>query len=181
MRKRSVAERFWEKVRRGAPDECWVWTGGKTRAGYGMFNRGGDDGIEYAHRFVLVLDKVDVSGKFVCHRCDNPACVNPDHLFLGTQSDNMADCARKGRSASGTRNGQSKLSNTDVAAVLSEISSGTLHRELASRYGVSMTLISQIRNGKARTLATGLSSSSPAISGPPDQGTAQARSPDTAA
>lgn len=92
----AVEERFWAKVDRRGPDECWEWRAGKNRTGYGLF--GVDKGSKLSHRIALRFSGVDVpDGMFVCHRCDNPPCCNPAHLFLGTQFDNMRDCSAKGR------------------------------------------------------------------------------------
>lgn len=80
---------------------CWLWTASINNRGYGTLQRGGFKG--YAHRFSFQhfkADGADITGMSVCHSCDNPSCVNPDHLFLGTASDNMRDCLRKGRHAS---------------------------------------------------------------------------------
>lgn len=96
----DVAARFWEKVERQGPDECWPWTGA-TRSGYGALWI--DGVLQRAHRVSWVLNVGPIpKGQHVLHRCDNPPCVNPTHLFLGSHADNMADKAAKGRVRSGS-------------------------------------------------------------------------------
>ena len=96
---KSVPDRFWPKVVKGSEGEaCWLWVG-STNGIYGTFGMGGHfGGWKYAHRvsYELAYGAIPV-GRLVCHRCDNPKCVRPDHLFLGTVSDNIADKVRKGR------------------------------------------------------------------------------------
>lgn len=89
----ALASRFWPKVRKA--DGCWEWLGSKNSRGYGRIYGGG-----FAHRvaWTQAIGAIP-NGMFVCHRCDNPSCVNPDHLFLGTQRDNMRDCKAKGRNS----------------------------------------------------------------------------------
>lgn len=94
-----IAQRFWAKVDKRAPDECWEWTGARFQSGYGSILRGGrGSGCARAHRVSYEMNVGPVpSGMHVLHRCDNPRCVNPGHLWLGTHADNMADRRAKGR------------------------------------------------------------------------------------
>lgn len=91
--------RFWAKVAVAGPDECWEWTASKTQHGYGQIMvTASPRKITRAHRAAWVLTCGPVpDGMVVCHRCDNPGCCNPAHLFVGTQLDNIADMVAKGR------------------------------------------------------------------------------------
>jgi len=111
QRTKDVGERFWSHVKRTfSTKDCWLWAAKHDKDGYGRFSTGTYRHQKWhrAHRFALELEtgKPVPAGLSVLHRCDNPACCNPHHLFTGTQADNMRDCVSKGRIARGDRNGR---------------------------------------------------------------------------
>lgn len=137
--------RFWSRVRK--TDGCWIWTGTPSRTSHCQFCA--PNGKVYVHRYAYELTYGPIPlGMFVLHRCDNPRCVNPLHLFLGTQRDNVQDCISKGRKpiihagAKGLKNASAKLSEADVLNIRAE--SGTVI-SLAAKYGVTPATISKIR------------------------------------
>jgi hypothetical protein len=133
---------FWEKVRKGGPDDCWLWTGSTAYYGYGGIRAGGRGGaLIGTHRFSYILAYGPIpDGMRVLHRCDNPPCVNPAHLFLGTQKDNVADMVKKGR-----YNGPfgAKLSPDDVREIRRIYKKG-MGRELARKFNVCPSMINYI-------------------------------------
>lgn len=92
--RQPIEERFWRRVHK--TDTCWVWTGGKAFWGYGQIWYKGKSVKTHRISWILHFGEPE-KGKFILHKCDNPPCVNPDHLFLGTAKDNIDDCIRKGR------------------------------------------------------------------------------------
>ena len=143
----SADDRFWNAVDKGAGDSCWRWTRPLTGNGYGLMNR---DGLTwYAHRLSWTMHAGAIpDGQQVLHRCDNPACVRPDHLFLGTAKDNMEDMAKKGRAMRGERHYQAKLTD---AAVLAIRSTAATDGVMASALGVSRRTVSHARSRKTWT------------------------------
>lgn len=144
-------ERFWSAVEKS--DDCWTWKRAlnHVRGGYGCFNAGGRKMIG-AHRFSWTLHYGPIpEGLFVLHRCDNPPCVRPDHLFLGTHAENMADMEAKGRRPVGERAYQAKLTDADVVAIRNAADAGERHADIAKRYGTGRSHISQIAGGTTWT------------------------------
>lgn len=138
-------ERFWSKVRK--TETCWTWTGITNLYGYGLFRLNGKRVL--AHRFVLTLvNGVDPTGMVCCHKCDNPACVRPDHLFLGTHADNVADRTAKGRSARGSKSGVARLTEEQIPAIRSLYrEQGIRASEIARRFNVSSGTIEAVLRG----------------------------------
>lgn len=99
--RRPLAERFWDHVKQGAPDECWEWqSSAKSEFGYGIFQMGRGIGTRAAHQVAWELTNGDRDGHWVLHHCDNPPCCNPGHLYLGDAKANGRDMSERGRSRS---------------------------------------------------------------------------------
>ena len=149
MNKKQI-KNFWKKVDKNGPNGCWLWTGAKTSVGgYGNF------GVNYklmkAHRVSWFIHFGEpINNLCVLHKCDNPPCVNPDHLWLGTMQDNMQDKVKKGRLYTGDRSGLVKLSPKQVLQIRYDRSCGLKLKELSLKYGVTMGTISTISNKKTR-------------------------------
>lgn len=92
-------ERFWSLVEKGSSDECWAWRGPRDAAGYGRFRVANRPEVAHRVAYTHAIGPIP-RGLFGCHRCDNPSCVNPAHIFIGTSQDNFNDMRRKGRAAS---------------------------------------------------------------------------------
>ena len=143
------ADRFWEKVDVRGKDECWEWTGAKGSCGYGQLKVSGR--MQTASRLAWELEHGPIpEGICVCHICDNPACVNPAHLFLGTHRDNVYDMIEKGRGnvllhPVGIHHPNSKLSEDDVREIRRLYATGKfLQKQLGKRFGVARTQIGNI-------------------------------------
>jgi hypothetical protein len=131
-------ERFWKFVQK--TDTCWIWIGYTSAKAYGQFQVNGRP--VRAHRFSWEMSFGSISeGMVVCHRCDNPSCVRPEHLFLGTQNENVQDQMRKGRrtnhAAPGEQHHGSKLTEGQVAELRQARLEGRSTNGLAARFGIS--------------------------------------------
>lgn len=142
--------RFWAFVSKS--DGCWLWIGGKDRHGYGKFTvglkRNGTQKTKLAHRVAWMYAHGTMPQRNLLHRCDNPQCVRPDHMFVGTQKDNLMDAAQKGRTARGERNGMAKLTEVAVSAIKERRVNGETQLAVAKTYGISRSLVSMIEHGK---------------------------------
>lgn len=140
---------FWSKVMKAGPNECWVWVAARHRQGYGTFSRTGFPERK-AHRASWVIHfGVIPAGMCVLHRCDNPPCVNPAHLFLGTQQTNIQDMDAKGRRRVGHQKGEDHpMARLDVRTVLAIRSAHGSCSTLAEQFSCSRMTISRIRNRK---------------------------------
>lgn len=137
--RQEVFERWIDKS-----GECWLWLGAIDRDGYGIFTYCG--ATYRAPRVALQLDGRPVPARhYACHHCDNPACVRPSHLYVGTPTENMADAKKRGRVRVGERHYLSRLTEEDVRKIRS--APGT-QEAIAARFGVTRGLISQIRSRK---------------------------------
>ena len=133
--------RFWRKVSRG--DGCWLWTGSTLPAGYGQIDQRGAHRVSYEIHFGPIPD-----GMHVCHKCDVPACVRPDHLFLGTPLDNMRDKIAKGRDTRGEAVNTAKLTPRQVEEIRERYAKGERQTSLAKSFGVGQPHVSSIVRGK---------------------------------
>ena len=156
-RSKTIEKRFWKYVDKRGDDDCWEWTGFKLGSYYGGMNIGYtklEDGtfknkMALAHRISYEIHFGAIpDGLHVCHHCDNPICVNPNHLFVGTIRDNIADRERKGRGARGSKNGRSKLTESQVVELRKRYANGESQKSLATAFGVTITTINHIVTGK---------------------------------
>jgi hypothetical protein len=161
MPKIPVIERFFKRFTIPKNEnECWLWTGGKDRDGYGQINSSREKGVARkclrAHRisYEHFIGEIP-EGYFICHTCDNPSCVNPKHLWAGTATDNNRDCAKKGRTGKfrpepkrGEKNHNAKLNIEDVRKIRKLREQGSSCRLIASNYSVTPQAIRAICDRK---------------------------------
>lgn len=143
-----IQERFWDRMTKCPLTKCWEWTGCTTNGGYGHIKFCGK--LILTHRLSWLITNGDIPVNInVCHSCDNPKCCNPEHLFLGSQHDNVMDCSSKGRmrDCSGEANPNVKLSDDQVAQIRNSDKSNV---ELAKELGVHRSHVWAVRRGQKR-------------------------------
>lgn len=142
-------EKFWTCVDKSAgPDACWPWIRARDRHGYGVLNFGRRTYRAHRYAMTLALGAPLPRSQYVCHHCDNRACVNPRHLFVGSHEDNMADMKRKGRDRQTVSRGEAhyraRLTEADVREIRARMASGESGPALAQEFGVSASHIKNI-------------------------------------
>jgi hypothetical protein len=155
MRKKSLEERFWEKVL--IPTEtsrCWIWAAAKNQRGYGVFWFNGR--LQNAQRISWEIKHGPPGSFYVLHHCDNPSCVNPRHLFIGTPKDNSNDMVSKGRQAKGRKIGDKMRGRRNAAHLTSAkaleiralLRTGAKQDTLSEMFGVNQSTVSRIGTNK---------------------------------
>lgn len=145
--------RFWSKVDRLWPDECWNWKGSFKENGYPQMGVGsktnGTRTMRMAHRLSWLIKNGELPpGKFVLHECDNKKCVNPNHLYLGTNLDNMRDAAKRNRISHGVRHTHAKLDPAKVRAIRKLFNSGINCNRIGKIFDVACATIRQVVTGQ---------------------------------
>lgn len=146
---KSLKERFETKYLKGSKQECWNWTASTAGNGYGQIKLTKKRRQEYAHRVSYLLHHGEIADDLeVCHTCDNPLCVNPSHLFLGTRKDNAQDMKSKFRSTYGEKNARALLTEEDVRRIRNCLKMEMTQKEIAKIFGISQIQVSRINTKK---------------------------------
>jgi hypothetical protein len=150
-------QRFWLKVDKRGPDECWPWTSSKHESGHGEFFVSKERGKAPSHSYALELATGEKcpAGKECCHHCDNPPCCNPEHLYFGTRMQNVHDAISRRRHSHGSRHRGARLTEADVVAIRTRFAAGETQPSLSAEFGISSGHISHIVNGRIWKYAGG--------------------------
>lgn len=133
----DLTERFWQRVDRGQGDACWNWRGAHHPFGYGLLQGRNPRRLHRAHRLSWEIHQGPISGGLlVLHRCDNPACVNPAHLFLGTPADNLRDAYAKARMRPTERRRRARLTPSELQGIREGFQAGRTMADLARSFGI---------------------------------------------
>lgn len=128
----KLIDKFWSNVQKGNPDECWIWIGSPSGNGYGQLRF---EGVTYRSNVLsYLINKGNIPARmYICHTCDNPICVNPNHLFVGTPSDNAKDRQQKGRGRpmDGENNSNNRFTKESIIQMRSMFQKGYLCNEIA--------------------------------------------------
>lgn len=150
LKRKDDIHRFWSKVDRRGPNECWPWMAGCFSSGYGAFSFifRGKKVTRRAHRIALSMHDGHLGKKKALHSCDNKPCCNPAHLWGGTVLQNVADRDRKGRTARGEQSGKAKITSEQAIAIRSSTMS---QRATAKAHGISKSMVGNIRRNESWT------------------------------
>ena len=154
VKRTPIEQRFWKYIKK--TPTCWLWVGrSKNEWGYGVIGLGGRNaGKERVHRLSWMMHNGAIPpGLFVLHKCDVPACIRPDHLFLGTAADNMKDCLSKNRinrsqRTTGEKHYNHKVSLNDVIEIRRRRSGGEFLKTIAADFNITVSAVHSIAKGK---------------------------------
>ena len=149
--KKTLKDRFWEKVDVRGPDDCWEWLACKVKGGYGFLSVNSKHQYATHILFYIRNGHWPLKGRTANHNCDNPGCLNPKHLYLGTQKSNARDREERGRGnqAKGEQQGNAKLTEKEVREIKRLLEQGDMSQtEIGDMFGVICGQISNINTGK---------------------------------
>lgn len=146
----SFEQRYWNNVDKKSYDECWEWKAARTKAGYGVIYY--DKKLRFSHRLALEFQGIKIPKRWhACHKCDNPPCVNPNHLYAGTPYQNVRDKVERDRHPKGENHYNCKLLDKDIKEIKTLFSEGVFQSDIAKLFGVDASYVSDIINNKARS------------------------------